>query len=341
MHSRILAPAMRALCGTAALFLVASGVSADEGHTDLSVGSSSDGSGSLLTEFNFESVVIRTDFAAEVGPVAVYQSENPGIAAAADEAPDIFELDIGTAVDFEVVAVDGDLQLQFGPNLLSSPGDSAEIGVHDGTPGDAGAFHTHPLYQVLLDAPKGEFGEGTVSFRFKEGAAGPGYGQSDVYNMKISNGYLPPVESPDNGSASCQKTVGNEQRKLIGKAYKNFTRCLDAIQKFKAGGGDIGVSIPSNVAKACSDPANGVLARNDASRAAAQAKAESKCGGVFTPDQLSPHFGMGVCRVQELIGAAYPGALEDLAVVVFGDDEALAEEALPCLKETQGSTLPE
>ena len=47
------------------------------------------------------------------------------------------------------------------------------------------------------------------------------------------------------------------------------------------------------------------------------------------------------CRVQEMIGAGYSSALEDLAVIVFDDDEEAARSAFPCIRESQGSTVAE
>lgn len=314
-------------------------------HGDLSVGSTADGGGDLLSEYNFETV-LRTDFQVEVGPVAVYSSTTPGIGAAEDEAPDIFELDVGTTVDMTLITIDENLAVMIGATTIDEPGETATIGTHDGVPGDDGAMHEHPTYQIQLDAPKGEFGEGDFSFVFEDPLAA--YGASEIYTLHITNGYLAPVEAATNDTAKCQKQVGKEVAKLISSNYKTIAKCLDAIQSWKADGADIEVDTPpTKVAKICADPGKGIVQRLADAQAKALEKAVVKCVGTFgadidgATDALSPHLGMAACRVEELIGAAYSSALEDIAVVVFADDEEMAEEAFPCIGESQGSTEPE
>lgn len=325
--------------------LVAGDARAHSEHGDLSVGSTTDGGGDLISEYNFETV-LRTDFAVEVGPVAVYSSTTPGIGAAEDEAPDIFELDVGTTVDVTLIDIDENLSIMIGATTLSAGGDTATLGTHDGVPGDDGALHQHPTYQILLDAPKGEFGEGEASFVFEDPNAG--YGASEIYTFKISNGYLAPVEDATKDTAKCQKQVGKEVGRLLGANYKVIAKCLDAVQSWKADGADPETDpVPAKVAKLCADPTKGIAARTAANRVKALDKAVAKCVGTFGSDvegainALSPHLGMAACRVEELIGAAYSSALEDIAVAAFGDDEEAAAEAFPCIGESQGATLPE
>ena len=127
-----------------------------------------------------------------------------------------------------------------------------------------------------------------------------------------------------------------------------IAKCLDAIQSWKATGADIEVApVPANVAKICADPTKGIVQRVADNQSKALGKVISKCVGTFGPDTetatnaLSPHLDMGSCRAQEMIGATYSSALEDIAVVVFSDDEEAAEGAFPCIGETQGETTPE
>lgn len=325
--------------------LVAGHAHASSEHGDLSVGSTADGGGDLMSEYNFETV-LRTDFQIEVGPTAVYSSTTPGIGAAEDEAPDIFELDVGTTVEMTLITIDDNLAIQIDATTIDEPGESAVLGTHDGVPGDDGAMHQHPSYQVLLDAPKGAFGEGDFSFVFED--AGATYGASDIYSMHLTNGYLAPVEDATQDTAKCQKQVGKEVGKLISKNYKTIAKCLDAIQSWKADGGDPESDpAPPKVAKVCADPDKGIVPAVAANQAKALDKVVAKCVGTFGVDEdaatnaLSPHLGMAACRVEELVGAAYSSALEDIAIVVFGDDEEMAEEAFPCIGESQGSTEPE
>ena len=334
-----------ALLGTLAFIFGAPMIAgAQHGHGDMSVGSTADGGGQLFTEYDFERV-LRTDFSAEVGPVALYGSTTPGIGAAEDEAPDIFELDVGTSVEMTLVDIADNLSIMIGASTLSASGDSANIGTHGGVTGDEGALHNHPTYQILLDAPKGEFGEGRFSFVFED----PNglYGDSEIHTLHVTNGYLPPVEEPTNTTAKCQQQVGKEVGKLMSGTYKTLAACLDKIQGWKADGGDLEVDpVPASVAKVCADPAKGIVARTAASRAKALDKLADKCVGTFgadaegATDALSPHLGMAECRVEEMIGAAYASALEDIAVVVFGDDEEAAADAFSCIGESQGDTVP-
>lgn len=316
------------------------GVLAQHEHSDMELGATADGGGDLTIEYNFDAVV-RTDFAGLVGPFALYSSANPGFTAVEDEPLEgLYELDAGTTISMSVVTIDPDLQLQLGTTVLDSAGDSAELGTHD-IPGEGGALHQHPTFRLIIDAPEGEFGEGTVSFKMQSDPLNPtAYGDSETYTLHVSNGYLPENEAaaPLDG-ARCQKAVAKEVRVFIGKQYKTITGCLDVVQDVKAKGGDL--MAPSNTVlnKCSTNPVKGVLAKIAADRAKALDRAAAKCAGTFESVSISTHLGMAQCRTQELLGAAYASALEDLAVVMFGDDEAAAESAFPCLEESQGETV--
>ena len=324
---------------TLALLAVPAAARAQHAHSDMEIGATADGGGALAIEYNFGSVV-RTDFAGLVGPFALYSSSNPGFTPVEDEPLEgLYELDVGTTVSMSVVTIDAGLQVQYGMTTMDSAGDAVELGTHD-VPGEDGALHQHPTFRLILDAPEGEFGEGSVSFKLEGDPLNPTiYDESETYTLKVSNGYLPENENPVAlDGARCQKAVAKEVRTFIGKQYKTMTGCLDIVQDFKAKGGDL--EAPSNVVlnKCSTDPVKGVLAKVAADRAKALSKAAARCVGTFESVAVSTHLGMAQCRTQELIGAAYASALEDIAVVMFGDDEEAAEEAFPCLKETQGET---
>ena len=318
------------------------------GHGDIELGSSALNGGQLLTEYNFERV-LRTDFANQIGAVSLYGSTTPGIGAAEDEAPELYELQTGTTVEFAIVDIDAGLSIQIGATTLSAAGDSATLGTYDGVPGDDGALHAHPDYQIALDTNAstiGGFGEGQIDFVFED--ANGTYQASDIYTFAVTNGYLAPVETATKTSAKCQQMVSKNVGKLIASTHKALAGCLDAVQSWRASGGDPETEAPSKrVSKACADPKKGIVAQTAASLQAATSKAVDKCVGTFGSDTaateaaLSPHMGMAVCRTQELIGATYSSALEDIAVIVFADDEAAAEAAFPCIRESQGSTAPE
>lgn len=325
---------------TAILLAGPVGALAEPHEDDMGIASTADGGGDLAIEYNFDAIV-RTDFAGIVGPFALYSSANPGFTPLEDEPLEgLYELDLGSSIDMTVVTIDPSLQLQLGATVLDSAGDSAEIGTHD-VPGEDSALHQHPTFRLFLDAPEGEFGEGAVSFKLQgDPGNATSYGDSETYTLHVSNGYL-----PANGNAvaldgaRCQKAVANEVRVFVGKQYKRMAGCLDVIQDFKAKGGDLGTPSKAVLGKCSTDPVKGLLAKIAADRAKGLAKAAAKCAGTFETVAISSHLGMGQCRTQELVSGAYASALEDLAVVMFGDDEAAAEAALPCLKETQGETV--
>ena len=318
------------------------------GHGDIEVGSTDAGAGQLMGEYNFESV-LRTDFANAVGPVLVYGSTTPGIGAAEDEAPELYELNVGTTVEFALINIDEGLSIQIGATTLDEIGESASLGTYDGTPGEDGTLHAHPDYQMSLgvnDMSIGGFGEGDIDFVFEDPDSN--YQASDIYTFHVTNGYLAPVETATKTTAKCQKTVSRSTGKLISSNYKALTNCLDAIQSWRAGGGDPETdTAPNRVLKTCSDVDKGIVARTSANLQHAITKASEKCVGTFGVDlaaataAISPNMGMAACRVQELVGAGYSSGLEDIAVVVFADDEEAAEAAFPCIRESQGSTIPE
>lgn len=320
------------------------------GHGDIELGSTALGGGQLMGEYNFDSV-LRTDFSTAVGPLAVYGSTTPGIGAAEDEAPELYELNVGTTVEFALIKIDEGLSIQIGATTLDEIGEAASLGTYDGTPGEEGTLHAHPDYQIALnsgDSTLGGFGEGDIDFVFDDPDGA--YQASEIYTFHVTNGYLAPVEDVTKAAAKCQKTVSRSAGRLISSDYKALANCLDAIQTWKAGGADPEEDLataPNRVLKSCSDVEKGIVARTAANLAKATDKTAEKCVGTFGADlaastaAIAPHMGMAACRVQELIGAAYSSGLEDIAVVVFADDEEAAEAAFPCIRESQGATIPE
>ena len=225
---------------------------------------------------------------------------------------------------------------------MDSAGDSAEIGTHD-VPGEDGALHQHPTFRLFLDAPEGEFGEGTVSFKL-EGDPGnaTSYGESETYTLHVSNGYLPENANlvPLDG-ARCQKAVAKEVRVFVGKQYKTMASCLDTIQDFKAKGGDLGTPSNAVLAKCSTDPVKGLLAKIAADRAKALEKASAKCTGTFETVAISSHLGMAQCRNQELLSGAYASATGKFAPSTQGAVcSPLKEEITATPLELTVSPLP-
>lgn len=344
--------AVALISASLAAFGVASEVRADEedhhGHNDLEIGSDAAGSGALVAEFNFESVV-RTDYSNTVGVIKLYSSETPGWGGAEDEAPELYQLNAGTQVDLTIVAISEGLSLQIGASSLTAPGDTGTLGTTDGTAGEDGALHGHGNFQLTVDDDAltvGGFHDGQISFVLEDPA--DAYSPSDVYTFTVTNGYLYMEESSDDG-AKCQKTIGSATGRLIGQNYKALAKCLDSIQEWKAEVGDIeDAATPAKVGRLCSTDADrGLVAKTTSNFDKAVAKSVKKCIGQLGADEtaatnaIGPNIGLAWCRTQEMIGASYSSALEDLAHVLFDEDEEAAEEAFPCIRESQGSTIPE
>ena len=98
------------------------------GHGDIEVGSTALGAGQLMGEYNFDSV-LPTDFSTAVGPLAVYGSTTPGIGAAEGEAPELYELNVGTTVEFALIKIDEGLSIQIGATTLDEIGEAASLGT--------------------------------------------------------------------------------------------------------------------------------------------------------------------------------------------------------------------
>lgn len=333
-------------------------------HSDLEIGSSASGSGNLIVEYPFsEAGTVRVT---DSGFPGLFTATDPGFAPAIAAGPDLFELNLNTEVDVEITAIDPDVSLQLGVTPLAAVGDTATIGVHD-LLGDEenSSLHNHPTFQLLLSAPGDTFAEGRVSFKVSEGSGSSvGYADSEIYTLKISNGYLPGLEGAVTvADVNCRKAVAGEVRKLESEVYKRIGLCLDKI----AGAQHLGRSIVA-ARKACEVNATfnptGLAARVAAATQKAVGKIAIKCGPLsalsepFTASAINTHLGMASCRAQELAGATYEEARDLIAetlsecegsVCVGGPNagaacataidcaaEEAVEDAFPCLTTAVG-----
>ncbi len=336
---------------------------AQHDHSDLEIGSSASGGGDLIVEYPFSELpVVRVT---DSGFPGLFTSTDPGFTPALDEAPDLFELSLGTEVDFEITDIDPGISLQMGMTLLENVGDTATIGTHDflGDP-ESSSLHQHPTFQLLLSAPGDTFAEGRFSFKLREGSSGVGYGDSEIHTLKLSNGYLPGLEGAATiADVNCRKAVALEVRKLTAEVYRRLGLCLDRITLAE----ELGKSEKA-ARKACevntAHDSKGVAGRIETAVQKAIGRIEKKCGTLtsssepYTQSAINTHLGMASCRAQELAGATYENARDEIAhilgechdnVCVGGpeagnacttdedcDAEEAVEEALPCLLGAAG-----
>jgi hypothetical protein len=301
-------------------FLLAAAVSpavAQHDHSDLLIGSDTNGGGALVLDYPFkETPVVRVT---DSGFAGLFTSTDPGFMPATDEPDEgVFELDLGSEIGIEITDIDAGVSLQLGASTLDAVGESAVIGTHDNPDPDLSGLHNHPEFRVVLDEPDAlTFAEGRFSFRVFD--TGAGYGDSEVRSLTLSNGYLAHAE----GNPGCVKAIAGEQRKWVASVYKNLSKCLDAVLAAEEG------KNPASAVKKCDiDESNpkSLVGKLDSERTKSISKIAAKCGGSlsdtstpFTLSQVSTHLGMGKCRAEEIAGATYASAREEMAGLF--DDE--------------------
>lgn len=316
----------------AVTLLTAAGAGAALGqHShNIEVGSTADGAGALVMEWDFDAQPIAR--VVDSGFPGLFSGDIPGFGDAADAAPDIYQLDVGTEVEIEVTAIDPGVSVKFGATVLDSVGDTAVLGTT--TP----ELHNHPEWQ-LVTADANTFGEGHVSFRVREGSTSVGYADSEIRTIRVSNGYLPVLETATAEQLKCQKGVAKAGAKLAAKVQGLLAKCLDKVQAAEF----LGKSDDA-AAKACDvdhmrpkSLASNVEAEVDKARAAA-AKTCGAFSGTSTPytdSMVRAHLGMISCRAQEQAGAQYNGAAHAIGHILehagIGDEHDV-HHALPCLK---------
>ncbi len=308
------------------------------GGAGLVIGSTADGGGALRVDFDFTNVV-PVSFSASLGGTSIYTAGTPSFNALTTDKATAFVLDDETALSLEITALDpGATGVKVNGTVLDAVGESAVLGTFDA---DAGAFHAHPEWQLLLALPAGAHGERTIGFRLTTTASG--YAASDSYTLRLSNGHLPPLDldevAYDASAVTCQKTIAAATRAFAAAKHQRLGRCLDklgvAAARHAAGLDD--AKAKSAAASLCGA---GLLAKIAAARDKAAAQIDKKCGAAaaaeLTTLEARAHLGYVACEVDRLIAASYAGtkiALEHLTVE--GEDLA---SYFPCLA---GATVKE
>lgn len=152
-------------------------------HVDASIYSTADGSGQLVTDYDFGSKNhVFESFC--VAGFCLYGSTNPGFVTPTSDVPAsaLFALDAGTQVALEIVTIASGASVKVGATVLDAPGESASLGTATGV-------HVHPEWQVTV--PQGTSGDFAVSFRLRRTAGGPAYATSPTYVLVLTNAPRP------------------------------------------------------------------------------------------------------------------------------------------------------
>jgi len=340
-----------------------------------------DGGGDLEIEYPFASrPTIRVTPDALPG---LFSSTSPGFIPGEGDGVSEFELAVPTTLELELVRTDGDVSYFQNGDLISLPGETALIGTHscqidvdsicengdnDGTvcsddldctgggtctgvcEPDASNLHQHGEFFLSLMTPDhNTFAEGAITFRLNEVSAN-GYGSSEEYTLKLSNGPLPALEPADLDEAKavhkCRQSVAKEVRSVGSKQYQLISKCLDAIfaaeelgksekSAVKACAIDSpecsGGSNDGNFCSASKDCPGGICVGNTKSLVAninkltekVVAKLDKACDkstpgsfGPFTESNIRTHIGMVGCRTQELVGATYAESVAEMTEIL-------------------------
>lgn len=306
------------LLAAVALSLLAGGTAAaGEAGSDLLLGSTAAGGGRLLVDYPFdERPVVQVSASGFPG---LFTAADPGFVPALDDpAEGLFALSLGTTLGLEITAIDDNVQLQLGADLLEEEGDTVTIGTHDNVDPELSSLHRHPQFLLTLtgDGPGG-FAEGDFSFRIHD--EDETYDDSSIHELTLSNGYLPAIDASSATQLACRSAVSKAALRLSLEVGKRVGACFESATR------NVAAASPAAAARACtlnpSTPGS-LAARLDAALAKALASAEKACGTLsdasspFTLQAASAHLGMHACRAQEVTGATFKGGLEALEEVL-------------------------
>jgi len=309
-------------------------------HT-MGIVSDANGGGQLDLVWDFDATPIVRVF--DSGVAGIFSHNIPGFNDATGDGVDTFTLATSPTpaqVEVEVVSVDDNLRWIFSGGTLDETGETALLGTMP-------TLHNHATFELTAPAlDNKEFAEGRVSFRVREGASVLGYTPSDVRTLRVSNGYLPPLEAAltedeNKAQLKCQDAVAKAVRSFNAKTYQLLSKCVDATLAHT-----LLAKSAASALKACNlDDADdkslvGYIAKAKQKAVDGIAK---KCGALsttsvpYTESQVHTHLGLARCRAEELLGATYNQAADQVgdvlaaAVPPAGDHDAVLA-AFPCLK---------
>jgi hypothetical protein len=297
--------AMCALCSTAR---------AHEGGGSMRIGSTANGGGTLVADYDFSSAQ-PVSFSLQIGGTTVYSAIVPSFDSIHedDAMAGLFALNANVQVRVQLTALDvGKTAMNVNGTQLDAVGESAVLGTGPD-------FHQHPNLQLLLMLPVGEHGSGKLAFKLTTTASG--YSESQAYTLVLSNGHLPAPSygsvAYDKASVGCQAAIGREGRKLVAAKLTQLEKCLDKVAALRAKEAVLPpvstASAEKSAQRACGAS---LVGRLEKALAGAAAKIEKACGSFASadldPNQIAAHLDLVGCRAEELVGAGYGGAVLDL-----------------------------
>lgn len=137
-------------------------------------------SGQLATAYDFGRRILVTE-GPSFGGVTLWSGTDPGFDLLVDPEADLLPLSPGTQLGIEVTALEADVSMKLGDDILDAPGDAATLGT-------APLAHIHPEWRLAL--PDGAIATRLVSFRLTSTAAG--VGASAIYTATVTNDPTPP-----------------------------------------------------------------------------------------------------------------------------------------------------
>lgn len=323
----------------AALY-VASPASAHGPAETAQIGSTADGGGQLATFFHFDHREARLAYSTTLLTTSVYTGELPAFESLpADDAPEIYVLDPGTDVTVEVTDIQGSVKTVINSTTLDSVGDSVLLGTEP-------IAHTHPDWTLVLEAPAGEFGEGSISFKLTTTSLS--YTDSEIYTIKLTNGPLPPPDfdtaAYDKANVDCRKATGKAAQKFLDKKLSMTRKCLDALQVL--GAKEALTTPPADLADAeaaaegvCvgetgTEAAKTLIGKIDAAKTKASESITSKCP-MLSAEDISQNLGFVACRADQLLAATYPDGSVHMSefTVQASQGGASLDTFFPCLHQ--------
>lgn len=197
-----LACALVVLAGSAHAHLGGPGPGYDLG--DMVIGATGGPERRLAVRFDF-STPARVGLADVFERLTVSTGVDPGFDALTGEEQldGLRAVAAGTVVELELVDDDeGRVALKLHDVLLDAPSERAPIGEQTKAP--PSGLHTHAEIQLRSNVAPGVWAEARVRFRLHD--AGGRYAPSEVYELLVSNGYLPAV-TPDRAALSCRRVI--------------------------------------------------------------------------------------------------------------------------------------
>ncbi len=157
-----------------------------EGHIDIAVGSSADGGGQLVVDYDIVEAIqlfFNTCLGGSgpdcTGGVVLFSGEDPGFAPIEDAEPaeGIFPLAEGTPVSIELTSKDAETSLFIGGSALNDTGDSTELGTA------IEGLHIHGEWRLVL--PGGQAPADEYFLGFKMTTTSPAYTESDPFGVML------------------------------------------------------------------------------------------------------------------------------------------------------------